>query len=566
MSKSETNPNPQSDSARSGAVAWWLVIAGLVGGAALQALVLAGRFFQGSLNSDFLLPHAFLRALFVEHYPVTAWAFGFATFWFPDYPVYLPCYWLGGDTGLSYPLYAVAWWCLLGWVFGFAAEAVGARRREAVAAGFAAVNLLLALQHTKSHGVLLWQLCIPAYHGGSVLFGLLLMGIVVGSVRKGDWSRGRVAGGMVVLSLGLLSDGLFLLHFVLPLLLVMGWGWWRGKIGGRMWGTFAGMFISALALVAATWLALRVAGIFFHQSLLRHWPSLRQTWRSVRQFASDLVGHLVPEHPAFWVLAAIALVLAGWLLMGRWRRDSSAALRVAAGAGAVGLLAGFAAAACCGLWRDANAVRYLWNWLVVPLWVICCVALMKWQRRPWFGRALLCSCGAVCLLSAACSWGKLDGAKLRFPRDEAPVELRQYLLQRGLTSGLCDYWSGHFLTMAWGGYDGGGPALHCVHHMEFPRFYCNTAFSYLVRDPRTGSYSRPAYQFILLDRLDRQALRERIGGPLNIVQVGKHEIMLLTPEQSRRVGDIVIARMKKFLRKRQWESLRQAWNDPQPLP
>ena len=155
-----------------------IIAAGLLAaGVVVQVLALASDRFQSSLNSDFLIAHFFAQALTDPTYPISAWKFGSGTFWFPDYLAYLPLRGIFGDSGLSYPAYAVAWYLTLTAVTGWTLAAAGASRWLAAAAAGLAVNLLLLCQWIPGHAIRLWELGIPAFHGGNILSGLALVAL-----------------------------------------------------------------------------------------------------------------------------------------------------------------------------------------------------------------------------------------------------------------------------------------------------------------------------------------------------------------------------------------------------
>ncbi|MEI6861019.1 MAG: hypothetical protein WCL04_02075, partial [Verrucomicrobiota bacterium] len=250
---------PAASPAPSGGAGWGVIAAGLVL-AVVLALRLAGLAFNGALSSDALYSQVFAADLLAGRYPSSGWSFCGAPYFFPDVLAYgwvLASMGLGG-IGLAFYVagYAVAWVVL---VAACARWWAGCRPLVAWLAGVLVVNAALLLQFLPQHVPVLWLLPQPNFHGGALLTGLALVALAGRIIGEPPSSRRILALTGAVLGLGLLSDSLLLVQFVMPLGTVI---WWLERRGGarpgsaRCWTALGGFALGGVALTRfGMWLA-----------------------------------------------------------------------------------------------------------------------------------------------------------------------------------------------------------------------------------------------------------------------------------------------------------------------
>jgi len=520
---------PTSDSpTRRPRMAFWLAV-GLVMAAAFLALALACTEFQSQINSDLLWPQVFMHDLSDPLHPVSGWTFGSATFWFPDYAILLPLYWLCGNSGLEYPLYTVAIYLITGAMMAWALAETGVEKRKAVIAAFLVMDVVLLTQFLPGHAGWLWLLGIPCDHGTNVANGFALLALVLGAVRAGKWSRGRSVAILALLTLGLASNTLFLVHWLAPSGLALAWVAWRVKnlrpvANGLFWRAAI-----ALALAVTQRLAFALAQVFFFTKLLQYPPTPAYVWESFSHFVNNFfTGGVFTGHWLLWLFGAagIAAALDGL----RPQHETDPVKRVAFLAGLLSLLFAWAAPIATVYWVNPTSIRYLLNWLMLPLWMLALRLDDKPTPNLWLPRLA----ALVTMLGIVLSFPRISTDKMFFPRPPEAEALEEFCARHNLHEGLADFWHTHLLAVEW---RFGGPRLGNIADDFFPCFWCNNAFDYFSTSSNGHGLARPAPQFIILDGLDPQHVAQWIGGnSLKVAHVGGYNIALLTPEQSQRAG------------------------------
>jgi hypothetical protein len=539
-----------------GAAQRWLALA-LAGVAGLLALALAARQFQPELNSDLLWPQIFAHDLADPSHPLSGWKFGSATFWFPDDGIFLPLYWLGGDSGWNYPLYTVAIYWLLGAMMAWSLAAAGVERTRAALAGFLALDVVLLGQVIPGHAHWLWLVGIPGRHGGNLATGFALLALTLGAARLGGWSRWRTVAAVGVMTLGLLSDALLLFHWIIPLALALGWQARRASALKPVFTGFLRRGALALGLGLTARMTLAFTQWFLFYRLARDWPLPTLIGQTFSQFFGDFIHHgLFTSQWMFGVLAVAAILAAvdGLRSCGKSPMDITA--RVAFATGLFGLALGWAAPLAGIYWHDLDSFRYLLNWLVAPAWMLALWICTNPARARWLPGAAL----AAAVLGAALAVPRIDPAKLVFSHPPEALALRDFCAQQGLSEGLADYWSGDLLQVEW---DFDGPSLGQIREQDFTYFWCNNVFDYFPSTADGRGLRPPAPQFVILNGLDRARVAEWLGGsPLQIKEVGPYSVALLSPEQKRRASELITTQAEAALQGHRADWLKKQLTQP----
>jgi len=512
-------------------LACWLA-AGLAGVAVLLVLSLATAQFQSSLDSDYLLAHIFAHSLGDAAHPISGWNYSSATFWFPDYVLYLPLAWLCGNSGLSYPLYAVANILLMGFTMAWSLAAAGVSREKAAVAAFFGLDLVLLSQSLSNHALWLWKLGLPAYHGGNVVNGFALMALGLGAARAGRWARIPSVAVVVLMFLALASNGLFLVHWLAPLLLALAAAAWSAKeLRPVAWGL---AWRAALAgiLVLALRLALAKAEVFSFFSLVQVTPTPALIGSCLTRFVRQLwSAGMLADYWLFWLLGATGLAAAVCGLCSKG--ESDAVKRVALLAGSLSLLFAVVAPIVMNYWIDPSCTRYLVNWLLVPMWLLTLRVCSGPAPSRWLPHLAVATGLAGALYAAP----QIDADQLKFPHPAEAQPLNDFCRRHDFKEGLCGYWLGHRLTIEWGF---AGPQLGEIGDQAFPYLWCNNTYDYFPASPNDRGLARPAPQFIILNDLDPN----RVMGFLNtkalrVAHVGAYAVAVLTPEQSQQAGELI---------------------------
>jgi len=515
----------------------------------LLALALACSEFQSQINSDLLWPQVFLHDLADPLHPVSGWAFGSATFWFPDYAILLPLYWLCGNSGLEYPLYTVVIYVLTGATMAWALAAAGIEKRKAVIAAFLGVNVVLLTQFIGGHAGWLWLLGIPCDHGTNVANGFALLALVLGAARTGKWSRGRSAAIIILLTLGLASNTLLLVHWLTPIALALVWVAWRTKklrpvANGLFWRAAV-----ALTLAVAQRLAFALMQVFFFSKLLQYPLTPAYVWKSFSHFIDNFfVGEVFSSHWLLWLLGAAGILAA---LDGlRPAREVDAVKRVALLAGLLSLFAAWAAPIATVYWINPTSIRYLLNWLLLPVWLLALRVCGQPLAERWLPRLAI----VIVALGIALSLPRLDTDKMFFPKPPAAQTLLDFCERHNFHEGLADFWHTHLLNVEW---RFSGPRLGNIANDFIPCFWCNNAFDYFPASSDGHGLTRPAPQFIILDGLDPQHVLPYFTiDPVQITHVGPYTIAVLTSAQSKQAGEVITTQTMEMLQGRRADWLK----------
>ncbi len=522
------------------AVVW---LAGL-GAAGWQALALASRYFQPWLSADYLYPQLFAEDVLAGIYPLAGWTLSSAPYFFPDMVVAIVLRVLGGD-GTVLPAYVACYFLALAVVSGWSLQRATGTGWAAWLGGVALVNLLLLWQPVTDHAHYLWLLGTVGFHGGAILLGMVSFALWVEPAQN-PMSRSRWLVAVAVLFLGILSDTLFLTQAALPL----GVGLWVQ--GGRKWRgsralVYGQTLLMAVGLVAAVRIGLALAGWFNFSKVVRYAPTPAAVSTATTNFVRDLHSTLAPGAWGFLVMAGLALVVVGllWWRERRQQRPLAHAIKPAMAFALVGLAATTLLPLLTAYWRDAHHVRYILPWLVLPGW-LALVWLLPFAVRWGKDRRVLAALGLGWVSLAGVAFASIQSPALRWPYPERQAQLDSFLLHRGLTYGLSDYWHAHeinTLTRA---------PVHLFPLRPTGRasFWNNNAFRFYKTADSRARLEVPEYTFIITTGLDEAALLRRFAEPAGRERVGELTVWLYASPGAERLTRSMEEEVRGFLRGR----------------
>ncbi len=495
------------------------------------ALRLAAVALNHSLSSDVLYPHLFAQDVLGGRYPLNGWSFGGATFFFPDYLIYIPVLALTGPGGFSFSVYAVIYFLAL-------AMAIAAVARwwadcpplAARLAGLMAVNGMLLLQFLPRHSSVLWSMALPGYHGGTLLNGLVLVALV-GRIlaRPSPGQLPWLAAGLL-LWLGLTANALLLVQFVVPLAVAIGCLERNGAARSGVTRRFVLLGSGTLAGAMFVRLGLELGHLGYYYRLgFRQTPSPSALWQETEKILRDVRVDLVPQVWGWGVGLAGWLLLLAWAV--RWRRRISnprmLALHYLVLTSAAGILAMLVVT---GFWKDASNVRYLFNGLVLPVVVVAVTVARGRATSRMFPAPVAWAVAALLTVAAGGFAVTLDPAAWRIQPTPASRGLAGIVERHHLHQGLAGYWQANLLD--------GLDDSHRVNALlpdGHPYFWCNNAFWYFAPPGPDGTLRWPVCDFILTTGLDRDAIRGRFGPPAEVVQEEGWEVFIYDPAGQARI-------------------------------
>ncbi len=488
------------------------------------------------LNSDFLTPYFFCSDLLSGQYPLKGWTLSASPYFVPDHLVLGSLFAGLGPSGPAYALFTPVFYLGISVLAGFCVKTAVGRTGPGLVAGLLFGNGLLALRALPGHARCLWWIGAPTCHGGVLLLGFAYLWTLGAGLRRG--AVGRLPTGLFCLGfLGLLSDSLFLFQVLLPAGVALflcrrrhpaftRWLRWQGGCGA-----------AALLCAQVFKPACKLADWFYFSRIIRVAPTPANQWHALGQFVSDVPLLLRDD----WGFALLAVAAAGTLFFSwRNRRDGPASADEPHG-GVLDFYRVFCVASLaimlplpilsCG-WKDANNVRYLLNWLVLPGFLLTLEAAAKWTA-PHGGpsrRWTLAGSAAVFAVCLGISAGNLRDATLRFPYPDDVAALDALLQRRGLRYGLAQYWDAKNVTAL----SHAGAELRQIRANGEPYFWDNNAFGYYQRDA-DGTFSWPDYRYILTDLLDEPAVTRAFGEPQAKESAGRYRVWIYGEEGAQRI-------------------------------
>ncbi len=499
------------------------------------------------LNSDFLTPYFFCTDLLTGRYPLSGWTLSASPYFVPDHLVLCGLMAGCGRSGLAYALFTPVFYPALFILAGFCVKTVVGRSGPALVASLLLGSGLLALRALPGHALWLWWLGAPCCHGGVLLLGFAYLWTLGTGLRRG--TVGRLPGGLFGLGvIGLWSDTLFLLQILLPASVALcvcrrrypGFAPWLRWQGG---GAVAALICAQLFKPIC-----QFCGWFYFSRILRVPPTPLNQWHALSQFFSDLPLLLRDG----WGFALPALAAA--LSLGRsLRARRSVAPDDPPTHGVDGRVRDFFRVFCVAslllmfplpiltcAWKSPNNIRYLFNWLVLPGFLLTLEAAASWEAtapvraarrfRSW-------QTAGVAMIFLVCLGGALDGLRqepLRFPYPDDVAALDAVVRRRGLTHGLAQYWDAKYVTAL----SHAGAELHQVRANGELYFWDNNAFGYYEREA-AGRFSWPAYQYILTDLLNEREIARVYGEPQAKESAGRFQVWVYAKDGQRRIRDLL---------------------------
>ncbi len=524
---------------RFAAVVWLLGLSTTV----IQALALAARYFNPGINADYIYPQLFAQDVLAGKYPLAGWTLSSAPYFFPDMAAAIGLCLLDGN-GPVLAAYVAVYFVALAVLAGWSLQRVTGAGWNAWLGGVLLANGLLAWQAVGNHAYYLWLLGTLGFHGGVLLLGLACFALWAGEADTVP-ARSRQMVALLLLILGIGSDTLFLTQCVLPIGLGL---WWQA---GRDWRrprvrAYAMGLVVALAVVAALRVVFAFAGWFNFSKVVRYAPLPAAIAGAAADFIRDVGGILAPDAWGLTLLMALSLGGAGWLCW-RQRRAGAAVspgLRQATWFAVAGLAVTALLPVATVYWRNAQHVRYLLPWLVLPGWLLLAWALPRFDLAGNGRRLVVFAAGLVVLGAAAIPQIRAPALQA-WPYTGQQGQLDEFCRRHGLRYGLSDYWHAHEISTM----SRAGVRLFPLRATARPSFWNNNAFQFYATTAGRDLV-RPDYTFILVNGLDEAALLERFGEPTVRERVGEKVIWLYDARSAELLTQSVDAEVREFLRGR----------------
>lgn len=526
---------------RIAAVVWGLGLLAV----ALQAAALATQYFQPSLNADYLYPQRFAESLWTGIHPLSGSVHSPAPYFFPDMAAAVLLAALTHGAPIL-PYYVIGSFVALALVSGWSLWRAGCEGWSGWLAGVTLVNGLLACRGFADHQMYLWWLGTAGYHGGTVLAGLAQFALWAGPVGESP-GRGRAAAATALLLLGLVSDTLLLVQFVVPLLIALGLdGQGRWSRTPRLRSLTKAMGL-ALAGVAIFRVACALVDYGSFAKLVRYAPLPGAVVASAGQFGQDIAHVLWPKAGIF-VAAAILGSLALFAVAACRRGELSSApvgRRQAVWFAAAVIICSVGMPLVTAYWRSHFSVRYLLPCMVIPAWGLFAGLLSSARdsRLVRFGAVT-----GVCVLGIGFAVGGVLAARevrpdaWEWPYPESVAALDKFLSAEGCKAGLADYWNAHLVTRL----SREGVRLNQLRPDGRTYFWNNNAFIHYAQG-EDGRLHPLNYRFAIVDGLDARALAQKFGEPSRRARVGGLTVWLYDSPENARLNQQVDLEVRAFL-------------------
>jgi hypothetical protein len=532
-----------------------------------SALDLSAHGLAHFISSDFLTPYFFCSDLLTGRYPISGWTLSASPFFVPDLVLLGTLLGAFGQNGFAYGLFTLLYYLALFGLIAACVKTVIGRAGPAFLASLVLGSVFLALRFLPGHALYLWWIGAPFCHGGIFLLGFGYLWMLSAGLRRAK--IGGIPLGLFGLGLiGLVSDTLFLFQVLLPASVALllgrrrhaGFARWLKWQSGCALAALLGWQIFKLLCLWQNW--------FYFTRILRIVPTPSHQWHSVSQFLSALPYLL--SHG--WAFALLAVCAATWLL-------SSKHLEPGGGArdGVDRALLDFYRVFCVAsllimlplpllscLWRDENNIRYLWNWLVFPGFLLALIVAVRWlgergaTRKVREGEDAFASTRDACatrqehvarfrlrqwpiaaaaVIFLVCFGGalvRLRREPLEFPYPDDVAKLDTILQERGLKFGLAEYWDAKYITAL----SHAGAELRQIRANGDLYFWDNNAFEY-YEPVSNGTLVWPAYQYILTNALDKQAVTHVFGEPVEKQSAGRYQVWIYSETGQRRIRELL---------------------------
>lgn len=523
----------------------------------VSALDLSASGLAHFLTSDFLTPYFFCRELLDGLYPMSGWTLSATPYFVPDHLLLSSLFAGIGPSGFAYSLFPFVFYPALFSLAGFCVKTVVGRTWPALLSCLLVGNTLLALRALPGHDLWLWRLGAPCCHGGVLLLGFAYLWTLGAGLRRGGEKVGRLLATILFCLglLGLVSDSLFLFQILLPASAALFLGRRRRPEFAHWLRWQGGCAVAAFLVSQGFKLLCQFNGWFYFSRIIRNAPTPPNQWRALGKFVSDL-PQLLHDGWGFFALLSIAVAVS-LTRMFRARRNaaaSAAGLTNEINAGALEFFRLFCVASLiltlplpilAANWKEANDVRYLFNWLVLPGFLLALeIAAAATATRPppagaRFRRWGLAIAAAVFLLCLGVSGSRLRYEPLQFPYPDDVAALDALLQHRGLKYGLAQYWDSKYVTAL----SHAGAELRQIRANCDLYFWDNNAFGYYERtsDPagNPGRFAWPDYQYILTDLLDEQAVARVFGEPQTKESAGRLRVWIYGTQGESRIRHVL---------------------------
>ena len=382
--------------------AWFVRAACLLGllAVGVSALHLSAYGLANYLNSDFLTPYFFCSDLLSGRYPISGWTLSASPYFVPDH-LLLGTLLAGlGRTGMAYALFTPCFYLALFVLAGFCVRTAVGRAGPACVGSLLLGNVFLAMRALPGHARCLWWIGAPTCHGGVLLLGFVYLWILGVGLRRGR--SGLLPAGLFCVGfVGMLSDSLFLFQVMLPAGVALFLGRRRHPDFAR-WSRRQGVGgVVALLCAAALQAALPArTGWFYFSRIIRVVPTPAESMAHPGSIRRLMCRNLLREN---WGFALILLARGSdRCLVARAANRRRERRHLPSPTGATSeqcspwtcwISTGCFVwrASCimlplpilsCG-WKDANNVRYLFNWLVLPGFLLTLEVAARWDEVRW---------------------------------------------------------------------------------------------------------------------------------------------------------------------------------------
>jgi hypothetical protein len=320
-----------------------------------------------TLDNDGLFPSAYFKDVFDPDVSVSGWVFGYSPQYFPDLLIFGIADWFSSHKEAGYLAYGFYFWVAFVVLVVVIAHAFLHQWVPSILVAGTACALVVIMGATSN----LWYTIFlrPAgYHGSSTLVAWCLP-IWLLLERRAPLPRWRLAAVLLVVMAMVASDRIFVVHGVLPLIVLMVGMWRLGALDARRL-----LGVSA-CMGACTFFAQLIPGVLDQMGFGAGQDpplSLELFSSALRSFVFDFV--LSPRDVSVRILGVVGWVLAAHLLWTRlrthrgqgrpWSRaDTLVAFTVIQTAGAV------AAVIVMARWGNVSRVRYILPFVLgAPLW------------------------------------------------------------------------------------------------------------------------------------------------------------------------------------------------------
>ncbi len=494
----------------------------------------ASLFFSG----DTLYLAAIYNDIFRDGFPLSGWKLGLQNAFFPDGAIYFLMRPFTADPGFPYRLLVIVVAAILVIAAAFIGVAVVRRNRE-VGPEFlwttAAGGICLFLAASFESGKSLLFLFVPAAHGGTSVMAAAALALLLFRLRSpGRRGTGLLTALAAICFLTSFADRLFLVLFSLPaaVLLILEMRRRARRLQAR---------IAFVIVVAASFLGFKTYALLGSLKWI-HFPNaspdlyggLTDRFRtSPLQLTLDFLAAVIQALGSvpFWLCglmlasgAALLLIVGARWFKFRWyriafvrsiaRRFHLASLYRLCLFLAVMVPLDVTAAFLVGesIYRGGVSVRYVSLVFALPLLLFPGFVFASMTDR--LGRILAASFLLV-MFTASIVSARNTNVKAVFSYEPPAMRCIDDAAKRyGWRYGLSDFWNAKPISV----YSRTGLRVNQITYNLTIDYYSNNIHWYEGKD------SLPSYDFVIVDRLNKEALVDRYGPPSRVIHCGESEI------------------------------------------